>query len=71
MGIVEDTITHWHEERRSFLEWLSELESGQKQHLRKVGTTWVDVTQDLISQLKDRVGQLDRLLAFYEKPKAS
>ena len=67
MGVVEDTLAHWRRQRSALLVRLSDLKSGTTLHSARPDVEWVDITSESIRQLKEEIGQLDRLLAQYEK----
>ena len=67
MGIVEETLAHWRRQRTDLLDRLTKLECGTELYSARRDAEWVDTTPDLIGELKDQLGELDRLIAQYEK----
>ncbi len=67
MGILEDTLAYWQEQRSGLLRQLADLESGKALRSERNGTEWKDTTQKEIAILKEEIAQLNRLLSAYER----
>ena len=65
MGILEDTLAYWREQRTALSWQLADLESGKALRSERNGTEWVDKSPEAIATLKGEIAQLNRLLSAY------
>jgi len=70
MAQINEHLAHYRRILAQMKEDLASLESGRLSVVQKTKTGRIDVTEDWITELKDRIDNLKRVIAAHERGNA-